>query len=63
VLQGFNDLATTHPDLTSQWGENNVVKPTEVSSGSGKKVWWKCSKGHQWEDSICHRTNGRGCPY
>ena len=63
VLQGFNDLATTHPHLTSQWGENNVVKPTEVSSGSGKKAWWKCSMGHQWEDSVCHRTNGRGCPY
>ena len=30
---------------------------------SDKKVWWKCSKGHEWQASISHRSQGRGCPY
>ena len=33
---------------------------TEVSltSNSIKKVWWKCVRSHQWEDSISHRSSG-----
>lgn len=63
VLPGFNDLATTHPSIAEQWSEDNSIETTEVSAGSGKKVWWVCSKGHKWEASIYHRTNGRGCSY
>ena len=30
---------------------------------SNKKVWWKCSKGHEWEAVISSRTGSdRGCP-
>ena len=39
------------------------MKPEQVSVNSGKKVWWKCPKGHEWETSIKHRSMGRGCPY
>ena len=63
VLAGFNDLATTHPSIAAQWSKDNDTQPTEVSAGSGKKVWWVCDRGHKWEDSVCHRTNSRGCPY
>lgn len=31
-------------------------------SGSGKKVWWKCQKGHSWKASIVSRNRGNGCP-
>ncbi len=32
--------------------------------GSHVKVWWKCSKGHEWEVVIKERTkiNGNHCP-
>ena len=30
--------------------------------GSGRSIWWKGSCGHEWKDSINHRTSGRGCP-
>ncbi|MCR4719142.1 MAG: hypothetical protein K5768_05880 [Firmicutes bacterium] len=62
---GYNDLATVNPKLASEWHyeKNGDVKPTDVTAGSHKKVWWKCSKGHEWQTTISHRTNGNGCPY
>lgn len=45
--------------------KNKDLKPHQLTHGSDRKVWWKCSKdkSHEWEASISHRTNGRGCPY
>jgi len=60
VLAGFNDLATTHPNLISE-----VVDwdPLVVSAGSELKKLWKCKLGHQWFAMIISRTRGSGCPY
>lgn len=33
-----------------------------VATNSGKKVWWKCKKEHEWKSSISNRTSGNGCP-
>lgn len=59
VLGGFNDLATTHPDIAKQavgWDT------TTVTFGSGKKVLWCCELGHQWTSVISTRTLlGAGC--
>ena len=57
VLKGYNDLATTHPDLSTQafgWD------PTQVISDS-KKVSWICSQGHITKASISVRKSGSGC--
>ena len=29
---------------------------------SNRKVWWLCSKGHDWEATVCRRARGSGCP-
>jgi DNA-directed RNA polymerase subunit RPC12/RpoP len=64
VLQGFNDLCTTHPELAKEWDYNkNKLSPTEVSKGSAKKIWWICSEGHSYLSSVSNRTKGKGCPY
>lgn len=65
ALIGFNDLQTTHPELISEWAfeKNEGIAPTDFSAGSGKKVWWKCPKGHLYKSIIVQRTNGSGCPY
>ena len=64
VLQGFNDLATTHPDITSLWSDRNTqFSPQEVSAGSKKKAWWVCDKGHEWESSVKNIVKGQRCPY
>lgn len=64
--QGYNDLATVNPRLAAQWCHelNGELKPTQVTKGSHKKVWWKCSEGHVWEAMIFARSkpNGTGCP-
>ncbi len=65
VLKGYNDLQTVNPNLFKEWNDekNGDIKPEYVTIGSNKKVWWKCSKGHEWQASIHGRNRGSGCPY
>lgn len=65
VVKGNNDLATTNPELLNEWDyEKNSVSPFEVTMGTHKKVWWKCSKGHSWETQVYVRAKMKcGCPY
>ncbi|WP_176757347.1 zinc-ribbon domain-containing protein [Butyrivibrio sp. INlla14] len=65
ALEGFNDLTTTHPELAKEWNyeKNGSLRPTNVTFGSRKKVWWKCEKGHEWEDAVKDRAKGKKCPY
>ena len=64
VLVGFNDLATTHPELCKEWVsvKNGELTPEQVTRGSRKKVWWMCPKGHEYEATVANRVSGRGCP-
>ena len=64
ALQGYNDLATVNPKLAAEWNheKNGELKPEQFTANSGKKVWWKCEKGHEWEAKIDNRNNGSGCP-
>ena len=65
VIKGENDLETVNPTLAKEWNyeKNNGLTPADVTPNSGKKAWWKCNKGHEWETSINHRNKGSGCPY
>ena len=65
VLVGFNDLSTKNSDLAKEWNyeKNAPLTPYDVTSHSGKKVWWKGQCGHEWPASIADRFDGRGCPY
>ncbi|NVJ45531.1 MAG: hypothetical protein HWE07_00335 [Cytophagia bacterium] len=64
VVEGKNDLNTTHPELAVEWHpeKNDDLKPTHVRYGSGKKVWWLCPQGHEYKASLLHRANGTCCP-
>ena len=61
---GVNDMATTNPELAAQWHptRNGAVTPRDVMAGTGKKFWWVCSKGHEWEAKGYARVSGAGCP-
>lgn len=65
VLKGYNDLQTVNPTLAKEWNyeKNNGLKPEDVMPNSSNKVWWRCQNGHEWQATISHRNNGRGCPY
>ena len=59
-----NDLASQRPDLLKEWNyKKNEKAPQEYAVNSGKKVWWLCNKGHEWQAIIQSRTSGRNCPY
>lgn len=64
VVRGFNDLATSFPDISKEWIKSkNGLKPEEVSKGSSKIVLWKCKVcGYQWKSSVRTRVLGHGCP-
>ena len=67
TLEGFNDIATTHPYLLKEWDweKNNElgILPSSVTYGSTTEVYWKCSRGHSWKTQVYVRTsNNDGCP-
>jgi hypothetical protein len=59
LIQGVNDLATTHPEIAKQadgWDPNLIV------AGSHNKVDWNCPKGHKFIAAIQDRTRrGDNC--
>ena len=62
-----NCLATTHPELAKEWHptKNGNLTPFDVSSGSNKKIWWKCNYGddHEWVSRTADRADNHNCPY
>lgn len=66
VLPGFNDLATKEPKTAAQWYQplNGSLTPEQVTCGSSRKVFWKCSEGHVWPAIISSRAGKQrcGCP-
>ena len=64
-IKGENDLQTVNPLLAQEWNynKNTDVQPTELTKGSNQKVWWRCSKGHEWQASVSSRVRGNGCPH
>lgn len=58
VIVGWNDLATTHPDLAIEAS----FDPTTVTAGSNKRLNWECSEAHRWTARPIARSRGRGCP-
>lgn len=65
VWVGFNDMATTRPDLAADFhsSRNGDLTPQDVVAGTGKRLWWECqSCGHEWPATGDSRANkGRGC--
>ncbi|MCH9635583.1 MAG: hypothetical protein S4CHLAM81_08010 [Chlamydiales bacterium] len=54
-----------HP-MSVQWDvSKNGPIPDKLTSGSGKKYWWKCGKGHSWQARVadrCRIKQPKGCP-
>jgi hypothetical protein len=61
VLKGFNDVATTHPELAN---EAEGWDPTSLVAGSHKKLKWKCAYSHEYEATLMSRSGkgNSGCP-
>ena len=60
ILPGENSLAAKYPALVAEWDaeKNAPLLPTQVASGTLRKVWWLCPKGHSYYSSIASRAGG-----
>lgn len=59
------NLADTYPEIAAEWNyeRNYPLVPENVAPHSSEKVWWICSKGHEWQTRVGSRTaNGTACP-
>lgn len=61
-----NSLANNFPEIAKEWNyeKNGDLLPENVIKGSGKKVWWKCEYGHEWQTAVYSRTGTKKtkCP-
>jgi very-short-patch-repair endonuclease len=62
-----NSLKFLFPNIAKEWHptKNGKLRAEDVTKSSGKKVWWLCSKKHEYNSQISTRSrlNGSGCPY
>ena len=66
ILVGFNDIATTEPEVLIDWDydKNIDITPQTVTRQSPKKVWWRCHVcGGEWKAAIYNKVNRKSCPY
>lgn len=51
--------------LLEQWHPvlNGDLEPSDITSGSQRRVWWICDQGHEWQTRVSTRTGqNSGCP-
>ena len=66
LVQGINDLQTTHPDIANEWDYklNFPITPRDVMHGTAHEYYWICPNGHEpYLKSPNKRTSqNSGCP-
>ena len=63
--RGINDFKTLFPNIAEEWDDDkNELSPSEYTSSSMYKAWWKCSVcGNGWQATIANRAQKQsGCP-
>lgn len=65
LRQKKDNSIARNEQLMKEWNseKNGYLNPEYISQFSGRKVWWKCSNGHEWKAVVSARSNGTGCPY
>ena len=62
-----NSLGHKFPQILTEWDyTKNKKSPYDFAVHSTKKVWWRCSKGHDWQARIQARTRKNRethCPF
>lgn len=59
------NVITEYPELMKEWlyEKNKGVNPKKISKTSSKRLWWKCSNGHEYMATISRKIEGRTCPF
>ena len=60
-------LAAQNGALAALWHPTkNTCTPEEITPHSNQKVWWRCGRGHQWQERVSQAARfgaERACPY
>ena len=65
IVPGYNDLATTDPDVARQLDttRNGGLTAAGIGRSSLRKIWWLCEAGHSWDANPSSRVHlGSDCP-
>ena len=65
LIKDLNDLQTKYPEVAAEWNyaKNAPINPSDIMPNANMMLWWKCSKGHEWQATANNRVQGKGCPY
>lgn len=56
-------LLKLNPNLAKEWHPTkNSIKPSQVTPGAEKRVYWKCQQGHVFKAAVKERSRGSNCP-
>jgi len=59
-LANKKTLDITHPEVAAEWHltKNGDLKPSDVTYGNTKRVWWKCKTcDREWMTRVVRRTS------
>ena len=65
VITRRNCLASVNPTLAAEWHptRNGDATPWDVLPNTGRRAWWQCPSGHEWQATGSNRNgNESGCP-
>ena len=63
VLKGFNDIATTHPQIAKRISPNSPISGAQISFGSHRKPLWRFGCEHDFDAEVASVIRGAKCPY
>lgn len=66
LVKGENDLESCFPDIAAEWDleKNGGLTASDVTYGTPKTYYWRCSKGHSFKLSVHSRTKrNASCKY
>jgi len=65
IASPFYNLASAKPGLAQEWHpiKNGGLTPEKITPSSAKKIWWRCTREHEWQASVSNRNKGKGCPF
>ena len=60
-----NSLSAKFPEIAPKWHpiKNGGLTPRDVAAYSKNKIWWVCTKGHEWSAGISNMVKHSECPY
>ena len=62
---GENFMPFVSINMVKLWHptRNGDLQPTDITPGSGRKLWWQCGRGHEWQAKAYTIKAGSACPY